>query len=406
MSVYQTPGVYWRIPVKPAAVGGLAVGVPAFLGFSAHAVLAGSLPAGSVPIINKAQPLRHWSEYAPYFGAEAGGSYLSAAVRGFFENGGRFCYVVALAGPPVNADQALEDGLGALDALDDVDLVAVPDLVRLLQPLVATSSPDQVVPPSTADTVRLQQRLIDSCESHGGRFALLDPPSDMDVYGLLSRYRGQLSGTSAALYYPWLLVSDSGQAGLRAVPPCGHIAGVYATTDRRVGVFKAPANIELQGVLDLDRDVSVSDQGQLNTEGVNALRVFPGRGIRVWGARTISLDPQWRYVSVRRLVITAGRWIERNLAPVAFEPHDSRLWTRIVRELTHYFNGLFEAGAIKGATAAQAFFVKCDADTNPWVSREAGRVVTEIGLAAVVPNEFVVIRVSLATSGVTLAAIG
>ena len=396
MGVDQTPGVYWK-PVKLAAVGGLAVGVPAFLGF----------PDNSVPI-NRAQPLRQWSEYPGYFGAEASGSYLAAAVRGFFENGGQLCYVVGLDGPPVNADQALEAGLGALDGLDDVDLVAIPDLIRLLQPLVATLPLSQVVPPSAADTVRLQQRLIEACESRGGRFALLDPPPDSDIYGL--RYRGQLSGTSAALYYPWLRVSAPGQAGLRAVPPCGHVAGVYATTDRTVGVFKAPANIALQGVLDLDRDVSDSDQDELNTDGVgvgvNALRVFPGRGIRVWGARTISRDEQWRHVSVRRLVITAGRWIERNLAPIAFEPHDTRLWTRIVRELTDYFNGLFEAGAIKGATATQAFFVKCDAETNPPDSREAGLVITEIGLAPTIPNEFVVIRISVATSGVTLAAVG
>ncbi len=394
MSASQTPGVYW-MPVKPASVVGLAVGVPAFLGF----------PANAVPI-SQAQPLLQWSEYQAYFGREANGSYLASAVRGFFENGGQLCYVVALAGPPVNVDQTLEAGLAALDALDDVDLVAVPDLVRLLQPLVATLPLSQVVPPSIGDLVRLQQRVIDNCETRGGRFALLDAPADTDVYSLLSRHREQLSGTSAALYYPWLLVGNSDQAGIRAVPPCGHIAGVYATTDRTVGVFKAPANVSLQGVLDLSRAVSDSDQDLLNGKGVNALRVFPGRGIRVWGARTISSDPIWRYVSVRRLVITAGRWIERNLAPMAFESNDSRLWTRIVRELTHYFNGLFEAGAIKGRAATEAFFVKCDADTNPPDSREAGLVITEIGLAPVVPNEFVVIRVSVATSGVTLASVG
>lgn len=394
MSVYRTPGVY-RLPVEPAAAGGLAVGVPAFLGY----------PARSVPL-NQAQPLRQWSEFGVVFGGEAAGSYLAAAVRGFFENGGQLCYVVALAGSPVDPQQALEAGLQALDLLDDVDLVAVPDLLRLLQPLVATVPIDKVPPPSIDDTVRLQQFLIDACERHGGRLALLDPPTDMDIDSLLSRYRDRLAGTSAALYYPWLVVRDPDLGGTRAVPPCGHIAGVYAATDRRVGVFKAPANVELQGVLDLRRAVSNSDQDRLNPDGVNALRVFPGRGIRVWGARTISRDPMWRHVSVRRLFMTAGRWIERNLAPMAFEPHDTRLWARIGRELTDYFNGLFEAGALKGASAAEAFFIKCDAETNPPADREAGMVVTEIGLAPSIPNEFVVIRISVATSGVTIAALG
>jgi len=394
MSVLQTPGVYW-LSAKPATVGGLAVGVAAFLGY----------PTQSVQV-NQAQPLRQWSEFGAYFGAEAQGSYLAAAVRGFFQNGGRLCYVVALAGPPVDPQQALAAGLLALDSLDDVDLVAVPDLIRLLQPLVATTPIGQLTPPSTGDIVRLQQTVVDGCERHGGRFALLDPPPDMDVYSLLSRYREQLSGDSAALYYPWLLVDNPDDATIRAVPPCGHVAGVYATTDRGVGVFKAPANIELEGVLDLDRAVSDADQDQLNPDGVNALRVFPGRGIRIWGARTISRDPAWRYVNVRRLVLTAARWIEQNLTPIAFEPHDTRLWSRIARELTYYFNGLFAAGALKGANAAQAFYIKCDAETNPPASRDLGLVVTEIGLAPSIPNEFLTVRVSVATSGVTLVAAG
>jgi hypothetical protein len=394
MSVHHTPGVYWET-VQPAAIAGLAVGVPALLGYPSNPVT-----------VNLARPLRQWSEFAVTFGAEAAGSCLAAAVRGFFENGGQLCYVVALAGPQVDPDSALQAALQALEGLDDVDLVAVPDLLRLLQPLVATLPLNQVALPSIDDIVRLQQKLIDACENHGGRFALLDPPVDSGADNLLARYRPQLSGVSAALYYPWLVVSDPDNGGVRSVPPCGHLAGVYASIDRSVGVFKAPANVALNGVLDLSRDVSDADQDQLNPAGVNALRVFPGRGIRVWGARTISTDPIWRHVSVRRLVLTAGRWIERNLTAVAFEPHDTRLWTRIARELTQYFNGLFQAGAIKGATAAEAFFIKCDAETNPPATRESGVVVTEIGLAPAVPNEFIVVRVSLTTSGVALATVG
>ena len=388
MTEYRTPGVY-RMPVKPAATGGLAVGVPAFLGYPMRG-------AANDP----AQPLRQWSEYVAHFSGasiEAPDSRLAAAVRGFFENGGELCYVVALDGPPAAPRQALEAGLQKLDALDDVDLVAVPDLDRLQRNLLRE--------PPREDFVRLQQQLVDACEHHGGRLALLDSRMDADVGSLLDD-RGALTGTSAALYYPWLVVADPDGGPNRAVPPCGHVAGVYAATDRRVGVFKPPANVALQGVLDLKPAVSSADQDRLNPEGVNALRAFPGRGIRVWGARTISRDPMWRHVGVRRLFMTAGRWIERNLASVAFEPHNERLWARIGRELTAYFNSLFEAGALKGASAADAFVIKCDAETNPAASRDAGTVVTEIALAPSIPNEFVVVRISVATSGVTIAAVG
>ena len=135
------------------------------------------------------------------------------------------------------------------------------------------------------------------------------------------------------------------------------------------------------------------------------IRRFTKSGIRVWGARTISNDPLWRYVNVRRLVLTTRRWIERNLTGVVFEPNDPRLWTRIVRELEAYLTGLFERGALQGQAPRQAFFVKCDAETNPPEVREAGRVVTEVGLAPAVPNEFVIVRIVQAVSGVEQVAV-
>jgi phage tail sheath protein FI len=141
-------------------------------------------------------------------------------------------------------------------------------------------------------------------------------------------------------------------------------------------------------------------QAALNPIGVNAIRAFPGRGIRVWGARTLSSQAAWTYVSVRRIFLTAIRWIERNLGGVAFEPNDPQLWNRIGRELRVYFTALFRAGALQGRTPAEAFYVKCDAETNPPEVREAGRVVTEIGLAPASPNEFVVVRIIHGVGGV------
>jgi phage tail sheath protein FI len=185
------------------------------------------------------------------------------------------------------------------------------------------------------------------------------------------------------------------------VPPSGHVAGIYARSDQQRGIHKAPANEVLEGVLDLEVNLTDEQQGELNPEGVNCLRAFPGRGIRVWGARTLSGEP-WVYVNVRRLFLTAARWIERNLAQKVFEPNDSRLWEQIKRELTAYFSALLRQGGLRGNTAQDAFYVKCDEETNPPEVRDVGMVVTDIGLAAARPNEFIVVRITHNTSGVTM----
>jgi phage tail sheath protein FI len=207
---------------------------------------------------------------------------------------------------------------------------------------------------------------------------------------------------NGALYYPWLKIG-----GGKCIPPSGHVAGIFSRSDAKAGVFKAPANEEVLGVIDLAvRDgagscqavnVDTRLQGQLNPEGVNCLRAFPGRGIRVWGARTLSYDPNWRYVNVRRLVLTLRRWIDANMTWASFEPNTSQLWIQIKRELTVYLTGLWEAGALAGGSAAEAFFVKCDAETNPPEVRDAGQAVTVIGLAQGAPAEFVVVRIVLHT---------
>lgn len=186
------------------------------------------------------------------------------------------------------------------------------------------------------------------------------------------------------------------------VPPCGHIAGIYARSDRQTGVHKTPANETIENVFDLEVVVTNAEQDDLNPLAINCLRAFPGRGIRVWGGRTLSSDAAWTYIGTRRLFLTAGRWIERNLASMAFEPNEPRLWVRIARELTAYFTDLFRRGALKGQSPAQAFFVKCDAETNPVSVRDSGQVITEIGLAPVAPSEYLVVRIVLSAGGTTI----
>jgi Bacteriophage tail sheath protein len=366
---YQAPGVYRQDIIVPRRAE-LRSGVPAFLGRAAYG-------HANVP-----QALTLWPQFEQLFGGPSDG-YLWYAVRGFFQNGGRLCYVL-----PLEDMSALEEGLNVLAGLDTIDLVCAPDLAA---------------DPTQAGV--LQQLVLDYCAAAGDRFAILDAWPCAGVADVL-RQRSGLNATDGALYYPWIGVADSQATNITFVPPCGHVAGIYARSDQRAGVYKAPANEILEGVLDLKVDLSRLDQEQLNPAGVNCLRGFPGRGIRVWGARTLSVDPEWTYVNVRRLFLTVGRWIQRNMAGVVFEPHDQRLWTRIGRELNAYFTSLFQQGALAGSTPQQAFYVKCDAETNPPEVRDQGQVVTEIGLAPTVPYEFIVVQIIQEPSAVALVRPG
>ena len=317
-------------------------------------------------------------------------AYLADAVTAFFGNGGARCYVVR-ADPCADPERALTDALEALAPIDDLDLIAIPDAMTLrTRDSAGIDSPDE------AAITRVQKAMLMHCVIHRGRSAILDsrigpaaaltPPEVIEQRARL--VASMLEPVNGALYYPWVILEDG-----RKVPPCGHIAGVYARTDVKSGYFKAPANEEILGIVDLETPIGNSEQAQLNPEGVNCLRAFAGRGIRVWGARTISRDPNWRYVNVRRLFLTLGRWIDLNMAWASFEPNTPRLWFRITRELGGFLDELWRAGALAGKTREQAYYVRCDNETNPPETREAGQTVTEVGLAPGRPAEFIVVRI-------------
>jgi uncharacterized protein len=388
-SIYKTPGVYREeIFLKPEAR--LPTGVPGFVGFANEGSQGG--PAFNTPVA-----LHRKEDYATAFSSRPE-SFLAEVVTGFFDNGGTRCYVVR-ADPDGDRIAALQSALGALAPLNDLDLVAAPDAMTLLL------SGGKLDVPSI---LQVQQEVLSHCNVLGNRLAILDAlPQRATAEVLEQRDKvttGQAEPVNAALYYPWIRTVSG-----RLAPPCGHIAGIFARADARVGVFKAPANEEIFGVLDLgvrvpdtanpDQEIEAeieidnSIQDQLNPEGVNCLRAFRGRGIRVWGARTLSRDPNWRYVNVRRLFLTLNRWIDMNMAFATFEPNEPRLWARIQRELTTYLTKLLRDGALKGDTPAQAFFVKCNNETNPPELRDVGQVVTEIGLAPLSPAEFIVVRI-------------
>jgi phage tail sheath protein FI len=368
----RAPDVH-REDVFPAPVPGFVTGVPVFLGY-----------AGTGPY--EPQMLTLWPQFAARFGPPLADGYLADAVRGFFENDGMHCHVLRLDDRSAPAD-ALRQGLAALDHLEDVDLVAAPDIMRTEHPSVD---------PDPAATAALQRGVLDHCRRRRDRFALLDA----DPTGV-ERQRAQLVDDDGALYHPWVWVP--GRDGPpRYVPPCGHVAGVYSRSDRAVGVHKAPANEVIEGVLDLRADLDDAAVGELSTGGVNCLRALPGRGIRVWGARTLSDDPTWRHVNVRRVFLTLGRWLERYMAGLVHEANDVRLRVRIMRDLSAHLDGLFQQGALKGRTADDAFFVKCDSETNPPEVVDAGMVVTHVGLAPAAPAELVVARIVHGASGVSI----
>jgi uncharacterized protein len=365
------PGVY-RQQVAPAAPVGPATGVPLFLGYA---------EAGPVETPTAVPSL---AAFAAQFTAGPADGYLADAVQGFFANGGAQCVVVRLddAAP---AHGALRDGLAAAAGEAEVDLVCAPDVMR---PGVSTGlDPDEVL--------ALQTAVLDDCERDGTRIALLDalPATAAAVLAQVE----VLARDFGALYHPWI----APVAG-RFVPPSGAVAGVIAQTDAAAGVHKPPANVALAAAIDLAAALDGPAQALLNAAGVNCLRAFPGRGIRVWGARTTSRDPAWRYLNVRRVVLTAARWTAGTTRDLAFEPHGPQLWARVTRALSAYAADLYRRGALSGATADAAFSVRCDATTNPPEVRASGRLVAELALAPSSTREVIVIRIVRHAAGVTI----
>jgi len=198
----------------------------------------------------------------------------------------------------------------------------------------------------------------------------------------------------AALYYPWIKIDDPVLNRPISVPPSGHIAGIWARSDNTRGVHKAPGNEVVLGAVGLAYGITKGEQDTLNPDGINCIRAFPGRGIRVWGARTLSSNPSWRYLNVRRLFNFVEKSIERGTQWVVFEPNDMNLWARVTRDITAFLSTVWASGALFGSTPSMAFYVKCDEELNPPESRDLGRLIVEIGMCPVKPAEFVIFRIS------------
>lgn len=332
---------------------------------------------------------------------------------------------------PLDSDQVKTQkvrGLRVMEEIAEVSIISVPDIniqPRAIPPRIPPPPciPDPCLPSgpgaaavsvpalgdlppvfSEADIFKVQAALIQQCEKLRDRIALLDPPfaaarDDQLGVGAVRAWRSRFDSKYAAFYYPWLRVVDplrSPTSLTRDVPPSGHVAGQYARTDFQFGVHKAPANAPLVWTQDVTVAVNDEIHGVLNPLGINAIRPLAGRGIRIFGARTVSSDSDWRFVNVRRLMMMIEKAIDIATQWAVFEPNDVQTRAKLNLSLTSFLLSLWQRGALMGAAANEAFFVKCDEETNPPAAREQGRMLAIVGVAPSQPFEFIILRVGRA----------
>lgn len=348
----------------------------------------GFIGDSNVGPVNEAVFVTNWSQFTKNFGDFQHSEYLAHAVYGFFNNGGSRCYILNVgndwegkyaskAALYIGEDNGpgTRTGLKAFEDVEDINMV------------VAAGQTDPAI----------QDAVLSHCENMRYRFAILDSPEVIEKGGVdkLPKPRDSKYG---AYYFPWLEVYDPYKGNVFQ-PPAGYMAGVYARVDSERGVHKAPANELVRGALGLKYNITKGEQDILNPKGINCIRAFSNRGIRVWGARTVSSDASWRYINVRRLFNMVEQSIEIGTQWAVFEPNDQRLWKRITRDLSAFLMRLWRQGALFGATPEQAFYVKCDDETNPPEVIDAGQLICEIGMCPVKPAEFVIFRIGQMPTG-------
>jgi hypothetical protein len=322
-------------------------------------------------------------------------------------------------------------GLRLLEAIEQVAILAIPDAVLqvpaapsaplaapldkclpnsspLPAPPVADDPTAELAPLTTLEGVQLQSSMIDQCQRLQYRVALIDPPDGLQI-GQVQTWpadNGLVSSPSsrfAAFYYPWVLAPASTQIdGLtKSVPPSGYMAGAYAQTDLTYGVQRPPANVELQYAVDVDQAMSDVQQEGLNLNNINAIRAFPGRGIRVWGARSLAApgDDDWRFIHVRRLMSAIEETVQRSSAWVVFQNNNDALRRSLTHSLTVLLTGIWTKGGLQGAKPADAFYVKCDSTNNPQSVIDQGQLICEVGIAIAAPMEFLVFEIRQDASG-------
>ncbi|HTR16336.1 MAG TPA: phage tail sheath C-terminal domain-containing protein [Acetobacteraceae bacterium] len=333
-----------------------------------------------------------FSDFKKFFGDFNGDTqhdYLAHAVYAFFNNGGSRCYVMRVA-----SEADIPKFLLNYEAIDEVAIVAAPGLAQ-----------------NDATGKNTRTQIIAHCQVRTqNRFAIFDSPTTVESGSPAALDLTLLDAKNAnsvlppftdfaAFYFPWLEVFDPITKGPIYVPPSGHVAGIYARVDNDRGVHKAPANEPVIGATGLKYAISKAQQDGLNPEGVNCIRNLNGN-LTVWGARTLGGDANadLKYINVRRTLLFLRKSIEEGTQWVVFEPNEPGLWQKITRNITAFLTNVWRSGALFGTTVQEAFYVKCDAETNPPELRDVGQVVAEIGVAIVRPAEFVIFRISQFTA--------
>ncbi|MBD2233308.1 phage tail sheath family protein [Phormidium tenue FACHB-1052] len=340
--------------------------------------------------VNEPKLCANFGDFKAYFGdfsLDPGQNILAHAVYGFFRNGGTRCYVVRV----LDKDKDdLGEALEAFEAIDDIAIVAAPGITATTalkaidDHCKQKTTLDRVAIFDSPETVENAQKRLDTTKLIPGQGNM---PSKSDY---------------AAYYFPWIKVFDPVEKlknpagdGLKAVPPSGHMAGIYARVDSQRGVHKAPANEPVLGAVDVKYAISKGIQASLNNDGINCIRNLNG-SLLVWGARTLggNANGEFKYINVRRLMNYLRESIDEGTQWVVFEPNSPELWARIRREISAFLTTVWRSGALFGDTPDQAFYIKCNAETNPPANRDNGVVVAEIGVAIVRPAEFVVFSIS------------
>lgn len=326
--------------------------------------------------------LRSPADFAAWHGAAAPGDAAAAmlqdAVHAYFASGGAKLRIA----PVASLDLAgLASTLEVSAGLRDVATVAAPGGW-----LLAGADPRSVAQILLAHVARPGSR----------RFAIVDPPAQYDV-ATIRTWRAGLDSRDAALYHPWIVAPDA-HGATATQPPSGFVAGIYAAVDRARGVAKAPANEVVPTATALAASLTLAQQELLNPRGINCIVAQTGRGIRLWGARTLGSDPDWKYVNVRRLVRWIASSIEDGIGWAQFEPNEDETWARVRRVVETFLLTLWRDGALCGVKPEHGFFVRCDRATMSQSDIDAGRLICEIGIAPVRPSEFVIVRIATHTA--------
>lgn len=406
MPNYQTPGVYVEeieSGSKPIEAG--ATNIVGFLGVAEKGP------------VNQATLVTNWTQYTKIFGGLHEGGWLGHGVYQFFQNGGTKCYINNLAEPKTkkaesSKDSAKEGDKIAAKEVEETSSYEVKNPDNIAKLIIGKDEGigkksglflfdeiqdiSLICAPGVTDPVA-QDAILTHCEKNRFRFAVLDSPETLE--GGIDSIPKPRDSMMGAFYFPWIQMYDMAADTNVFAPPSGGICGVYGRVDSTRGVHKAPANELFKTAIGLKYNLTDAEQELLNPKGINCIRNFPGRGIRVWGARTISSNPEWRYVNVRRLFCMVEQALQNGTNWVVFEPNTRDLWKKIVRNITSFLLNVWKSGALFGDTPEEAFYVRCDDELNPPESIDAGYVTIELGLAPAKPAEFVVFRVSQKTLG-------